>query len=119
MRVIPVNVHNIMDYLYGALIIAAPWLFNFARNGAETYVPVFAGIAVIIMALITNYRYSLAKIIAYNMHLTIDLVIGLFLITSPWLFGFNEHVYLPHVIFGLIAVVTSLMSKKHVNYREY
>jgi hypothetical protein len=119
MRVIPVNVHNVMDYLYGPLIIAAPWLFNFARGGAETYIPVAIGIMILIMALITNYRYSAAKIIAYNTHLTLDLVFGVFLTASPWLFGFNDYIYLPHVIFGIIAVMISLMSKKFVYYREY
>jgi hypothetical protein len=119
LRVIPVNVHNILDYLYGILIIAAPWIFNFARGGSETYVPVAAGIAVIGMALMTNYRYSAAKVIAYNTHLTIDLVIGVFLTASPWLFGFYDYVYIPHVVFGIFAIITSLMSKKFVNYREY
>jgi hypothetical protein len=119
MRVIPVNVHNIMDYIYGILIIAAPWLFDFARGGTETYVPVAVGITVLLMALLTNYRYSAAKIIAYNTHLTFDLLIGVFLTASPWLFGFNDYVFIPHVVFGLIAVFTSLMSKKFVNYREY
>jgi hypothetical protein len=119
MRVIPVNVHNIMDYLYGVIIMAAPWIFDFARGGTETYVPVAVGAAVLLMALMTNYRYSAAKIIAYNTHLTLDLVIGVFLTASPWLFGFNDYVYIPHVAFGLIAVFTSLMSKKFVNYREY
>jgi hypothetical protein len=119
MRVIPVNVHNIIDYIYGVLIIAAPWLFNFARGGAETYVPVAAGLLILLMSLITNYKYSLAKVIAYNMHLRLDIVIGLFLIASPWIFGFYDYVYIPHLVFGIIAVVTSLMSKKHVSYREY
>jgi hypothetical protein len=119
MRVIPVDVHNIMDYIFGVLIIAAPWIFNFSRGGAETYVPVAAGAAVLIMALMTNYKYSAVKIVAYNTHLTLDIIIGIFLIISPWLFGFSDYVFIPHLVFGIIAVITSLMSKKFVNYREY
>jgi hypothetical protein len=119
MRVIPVNVHNFLDYLYAVLIIAAPWIFNFASEGPETYVPVAAGILVLLMSLMTNYKYSAVKLIAYNTHLTLDILLGLFLIASPWLFGFSDYVYIPHVVFGVIAVVVSLMSKKFVNYREY
>jgi hypothetical protein len=119
MRFIPVDVHNIMDYIYAVLIIAAPWLFGFARGGAETYTAVAAGILVLLMALFTNYRYSMVKVIAFNTHLTLDLVIGIFVLVSPWLFGFSDYVYIPHVTFGIIAIVTSLTSKKFVNYVEY
>jgi len=36
MRVIETKTHGYMDYLMGVLLIAAPWLFDFARGGAET-----------------------------------------------------------------------------------
>jgi hypothetical protein len=119
MRFIPVNVHNIMDYIYGVLITASPWLFGFTQGGAETYIMVSVGIFGLLISLITNYKYSLAKIIAFNFHLKLDLVIGIFLVISPWLFGFSDYVYKPHLIFGLFAIVVSLTSKRFVNYKEY
>jgi hypothetical protein len=36
MRFIPTRIHGMMDYAMGLLLIAAPWLFGFARGGAET-----------------------------------------------------------------------------------
>jgi hypothetical protein len=36
MRMIPTRVHGVLDYLVGALLVAAPWLFDFNRGGAET-----------------------------------------------------------------------------------
>lgn len=119
MRIIPVNVHNILDYIYGVLIIASPWIFNFAKGGAETFVPVAVGILTILMALFTNYKYSAFKIISFNAHLTLDLIIGIFTAASPWIFGFSQYIYFPHLVFGIFAVVVSVMSKRFVNYIAY
>lgn len=96
----------------GVLLIAAPWIFNFARGGAETWVPVVLGIGMIIYSLMTDYEYSIAKIISMRTHLTIDLVSGIFLAISPWLFGFSEIVYLPHVIFGILEIGASMMTER-------
>ncbi len=44
MRFIPTRLHGVLDYLVGTLLIAAPWLLNFNRGGAETWVPVILGV---------------------------------------------------------------------------
>jgi hypothetical protein len=41
MKVITTKVHGVMDYLMGVILIAAPWLLNFNRDGAETWVRLF------------------------------------------------------------------------------
>ena len=39
------RVHGFLDYTVGALLIAAPWIFGFARGGLESWVFVGAGAA--------------------------------------------------------------------------
>ncbi len=41
----------------------------------------------------------------------IDFLSGVFLAASPWLFGFAEEVYLPHLILGIFEIGASLMTK--------
>ncbi len=96
--------HGVLDYLVGALLIAAPWLLGFARGGAETWVPVILGAGTILYSLFTNYELSIARSLSMRTHLTFDFMSGVFLATSPWIFEFNEHVYLPHVIVGAFEV---------------
>lgn len=112
MRKIPTRVHGILDYLTGALLIAAPWLLNFNRGGAETWVPVLLGVATIIYSLVTNYEFGIAPLISTRTHLMLDLLSGILLAASPWLFGFNELVYLPHLIVGLFEIIVSLSTEK-------
>ena len=111
MRVISTKVHGVMDYLMGVLLIAAPWLLNFARNGAETWVPVILGVGVILYSLITDYELSMAKTLSMKTHLTLDILSGIFLAASPWIFGFNEYVYLPHLILGILEVGAGFMTE--------
>ena len=47
-----------------------------------------------------------------NAHLTMDVITGIFLAASPWLFNFDEFVYLPHLIIGIMEIGASLFTEK-------
>jgi hypothetical protein len=111
MRFLSTKVHGVMDYLMGILLIASPWLFDFARGGAETWVPVALGASAIIYSLITDYEYSISRSISMRTHLTLDLLSGILLAASPWLFNFNEYVYMPHLVLGLLEIGASLVTQ--------
>ena len=99
-----------LDYLVGALLIAAPWLFDFAEGGAETWVPVALGVSALMYSLMTDYELGLTRTISMRTHLTLDLLSGLLLAASPWIFGFAERVYLPHLLLGIFEIGASLMT---------
>ena len=44
-------------------------------------------------------------------HLGLDAAAGLLLAASPWLFGFAEFVYLPHLILGILEMGAALMTE--------
>lgn len=108
MRFIPTRIHGVMDYIVGAVLIASPWLFGFAVGGAETWIPVVLGVIAVVMSLMTDYELGVTPKIGMRMHLNIDLMSGIFLAVSPWLFGFADYVWAPHLIFGLLEIVVSL-----------
>jgi hypothetical protein len=110
MRIIPTKIHGFLDYLMGILLIAAPWILNFHRGGPETYVPIVLGAGVIFYSLLTNYELGLVKKIPMNLHLGFDLIGGGILAASPWLFGFADYIFLPHLIFGILEIGASLMT---------
>jgi hypothetical protein len=112
MKPINTKTHAVLDYVVGILLIAAPWIFNFANGEAAQNVPVTLGIITIIMSLLTKYEYSLFKVIGLNVHLVIDFLAGLFLAISPWLLGFSDQVYMPHVVVGIIEMIVVLLSER-------
>ncbi len=112
MRFITTKTHGYMDYLMGILLIAAPWIFNFYRGGAESWVPIALGAGAILYSLLTNYELGASRQIPMPVHLTLDLMSGILLAASPWLFGFADYVYLPHLILGITEIGAALFTKK-------
>jgi len=113
MRFIPTRVHGVLDYLVGILLIASPWLFDFDRGGMETWIPVILGAGAVLYSIMTDYEMGLSKTLSMRTHLTLDLMSGILLAASPWLFGFADYVYTPHLVLGLFEIGAALMTKKH------
>ena len=111
MRFIGTKAHGYLDYIVGLLLVVAPWLFDFARGEAETWVPVVLGAGTILYSLMTDYEMGASHQISMRTHLTLDMVSGALLAVSPWLFGFAGYVWAPHLIVGLIEIGVSLMTK--------
>lgn len=111
MRFISTKAHGVLDYLVGLLLIAAPWILNFDDGTAAQWVPVIIGAMVILMSLITNYEAGAFRTISMKNHLTMDVLVGIFLAVSPWLFGFADRVYLPHLIVGLFSIAAGLFTE--------
>ena len=111
MRFIPTRIHALMDYITGIVLIAAPFVFRFADNTAAQWVPMLLGAAILIMALMTDFELSLAKLIPIPVHLGVDAAGGLLLLASPWLFGFADRVMWPHVIIGIMELGLALTTR--------
>lgn len=110
MKLLSTRTHGMMDYIMGVVLIIAPWLLQFAQGGAETWVPVVLGASMIFYSLMTNYEVGAARVISMPTHLWMDGVGGLFLALSPWLFGFAEIVFLPHLILGILEIGAAMMT---------
>lgn len=93
MRFIGTKTHGYLDYIMGMLLIAAPWIFGFARGEAETWVPVVLGAGVILYSLFTDYELGMNRRLSMRTHLMLDLAGGFILAISPWLFGFADYVW--------------------------
>src|SRR5438067_2227785 len=112
MRMFSTRTHAFIDYASGFLFIVSPWLFNFADGGAAQWTVVIVGVAILLMSLCTNYEGGVFKAIPMTAHLSMDVVAGIFLAVSPWLFGFANTVKWPHLIFGIMEIGAGLMTSR-------
>jgi hypothetical protein len=111
MRFVPTWIHGIADWLLGVLLIAVPYILGFARGGAETFVPVALGITGLIVTFFTNHEYGIVRKIPMIGHLWVDGFAGILLAASPWIFGFADAVWIPHVVLGVTEFIASLVTK--------
>jgi hypothetical protein len=101
---LPTRIHGILDYVIGALLVVAPWLLGFAAGGAETWVPVVVGVAIVAYSAATHYEMGLLPRLSIPVHLWLDALLGVLLAISPWVLGFDDRVWLPHVVVGVLLV---------------
>lgn len=105
---IPLKVHNILDYIIGAFLIVAPWVFGFSEIGAARGIFIIGGAALIVYSLLTKYYYSVVRLIPLGVHMTMDALLGIFLILAPALFGYRDVLtdgqYAAHIVLGIGAV---------------
>ena len=118
MRFIPTRFHGILDYIVGIFMIIAPWVLDFSDNDAATWTLVIAGVLVLLQTVMTDFEVGLIRKIPMSTHLMTDLGLGVLLAISPWLFGFADRVYMPHLIIGVFSILASLTTHR-VPSRSY
>lgn len=104
--------HAWLDYLSCIVLIFAPWALKFSDSTAGMAVAVGAGIFILLSSLFTKYEGGLLRIIPMSVHLTMDVLLGIFLLVSPWLFSFHDKISWPHMIFGILAILSGLMTTR-------
>jgi len=118
MRMIPTRVHGVLDYIVGIVLITAPWLFDFADGGVKQWVPVILGLGALLYSLMTNYELGVMRVIPMPVHLVLDAGSGILLAASPWLFGFADDIWWPHVVVGLFEIAAAMATHIHPSYED-
>lgn len=118
MRFIPTRIHGILDYLIGIVLILAPFVLGFADEGAEMWVPIILGAGLIAYSLLTAYEWGVVPAIPMPIHLWLDIASGVVLAISPWLFGFSEDVWIPHLIIGLLEIGAGIFTETTTSRRS-
>jgi hypothetical protein len=103
--------HGILDYVVGLILILAPSLLGLQPGSPEARVPFLLGWAALIYSVLTRYELGLIKVLPFKLHLGLDMLSGIFLALSPWLLGFSDRVWLPHLLLGLVEIGAVLMTR--------
>jgi hypothetical protein len=114
MRMIPTQVHGVLDYLTGGTLLSAPKVLGLNDVPASARVLRLAGGAAALYSLLTDYELGAAKLVPMPAHLAMDAASGVLLASSPWLFGFAKEgprYWLPHVAVGTTEMLAAAMTK--------
>lgn len=110
MKHIDTITHGYLDYMMGVFLIAAPFMFDLESENMEGAVFIMFGVLTIAYTVLTSYELGLVKIIPMKTHLFLDVLSGIILASSPWIFGFANSIYLPYLILGLVEIGAGLMT---------
>ena len=114
MKLISTKVHTVIGLIVGVVLLFAPKIFGFDDNAAAATVPIVVGIFIILNELITTSPFSPLKLVPMKIHIVLDVVTGLFLAISPWLFNFMDTAqpgqWIPHLAVGLMVAGYALLT---------
>ena len=114
MRMIPPQVHGVLDYLTGGMLLSAPKVLGLSDVPASARVLRLAGGSAILYSLLTDYELGVVRLLPMPAHLAMDAASGAFLASSPWLLGFAEEgprYWLPHVVVGATEMLVAATSR--------
>jgi len=114
-RLIPQDVHSVLDYVDAATVFSGAILSDCPK--ARTASALIGGSGMGLSAL-TDYRLSLAKVIPIEAHEVIDYAFGVSAIGAPFLFGYYKTAPITaaiHVATGVGTILASLFT----DYRAY
>lgn len=104
------TIHGLLDYLVGLLLIAAPWILGFDAPGSERTFSITMGVIIISYSLLTRYEWGLLRVIPFKIHLLIDFLSGLLLLSSMWMLGTRSWFFF--AIGALTIIVTTLSGRR-------
>jgi len=120
---VPFFVHSVLDYVVGALLIAAPFLFGFDDIGAATAVSIVSGVIWLAVAAASESPVSLVNSIPRSVHIVLDVVLGAFFVASPFLFGYSDEstptaFFIVLGVLGILSVIATRFPDSTSRRRE-
>lgn len=112
MKIISTKVLSYIDYITGIAFLAAPALLNSQDSAAAVWTLMAAGGMILTLSIFTDYEGGLIRQFSVNTHLNTDIITGIFLAASPWIFGFADDIYLPHLILGVTEFVLAIITSR-------
>jgi hypothetical protein len=104
---IPRFAHGIYEYLLGVLFIASPFLLEY-DSSAATGIAIAVGVGLVVLAATSADSTALVRRIPGIVHVTIDVLLAIFLIAAPFLLGFDGEAA-PRNFFLVFGVVHLLV----------
>ncbi len=90
LRFITPTLHGVADYTAGLGLIIAPFLLGLGESSSlAVWFSVATGLAVFLASSLTDYKLSLRRVIPFQGHLAIDLLVAVTFMIVPFAFGFS------------------------------
>lgn len=110
--------YGVMNYLIAVALMLAPWFIPasngqpfFRIGGASLFLPLLIGWVQLIMAFFSANPHGVIKQFPMQMHHFQDVLTGSFLFASPFVYGFSDKIWWPHVLFGALLMIMGIFTR--------
>lgn len=117
-RIIPTHWHTFFDYITALVLLVSPWMMDFEEHGVASLISWIAGGLIAVQALATNYEGGLIRIIPIPVHLSVDVLLGSFLIILPFLLDVPVSVHILNTFLGFTILGLGLFTRRKMQRYE-
>lgn len=106
MKFISSRTHTYIGAVVGIALVVAPWLFQFDEVDAAKWSAIGVGLFILVNEMVTTSPAALIKMVPMRLHIILDVVTGVFLLATPFLFQFSDedaNAWVPHIVVGLLV----------------
>lgn len=112
LRFISPTTHGFIDYAAAIALVIAPLLLGLgSSNPAAVWISVTTGIVVVLVSVSTNYRYGVLKMIPFEGHLALDLLVATGFMLLPYIFKMEgldaAYYYINATVVYLVVALTA------------
>lgn len=133
MMSVSTKTHGIMDLVYAATFLAAPFILQAATrngsngrggrgrkkgrsNGVENILLPSIGAGILAEGVMTDHELGAVKALSMPAHLKMDLGISAFIMAAPWIFKMRKETRIPMVALGAVGLGLALMTERQPKY---
>lgn len=110
--------YAVLNYLIGAALLASPWFINdstghpyyYRAGGAILFLPIIIGWLQLVMTFFSASPYGVIRQFPVQMHCFQNILTGSFLLASPFVYGFSDMIWWPHVLCGALLMILGLFT---------
>ena len=112
LRFISPTAHGIIDYAAAIALVTAPFLLKLgSSNPAALWTSVMTGIVVALVSVSTDYRYGVLKMLPFDDHLALDLLVATAFMLLPYVLMLDgldaAYYYANAAVVYLVVALTS------------
>jgi hypothetical protein len=90
LRFVTRNIHAYLDYPVAFALMGLPFLLGLGQsNPMALWLSVVTGVAAFVLTVLTDHHLGIWRVLPYNFHLAVDLLVGVVFLAAPSLFGFS------------------------------
>ena len=88
-RFVTRTMHAYLDYPVALSLVAAPFLLNLGNSHPMArWLAVGAGVAALILTLLTDHKLGVFRVLPFGVHLAVDFLVGVVFLAAPIALGF-------------------------------
>lgn len=115
MKFLTPTLHGLGDYSAAAVLIAGPIVLGVAEQSIIAHwFSIAGGIGLVVYSLLTDYTFSLVKILSFKVHLILDTIAGIAFLILPFLLGLDGLARIYFVVMGLGVLLVVAVTKPAV-----